>query len=177
MKKTVYILFLILLSSKGLAQQNNAVNIKSISNNFNKLQVSAYQNSSLEKFDQFVEYFNLMQKTDDLDLKNQLKESIFILFQSTETEFSDFLSNNEKIKLNQFISKYQNSKDILEVISQESNKSVLQNSWVNSYQIKINSGKTIALEQLISFQIQEKKFGKNSKEVWEIKLGNLSIKQ
>lgn len=163
MKTATYIFFLILLSSKGLAQQSSAINTKSISYNFNNAQISAYQNNSLEKFEQFVEYFNLVQKTGDSELKKQLKESIFSLYESPETEFSDFLAKNEKIKLNQFLNQYQNSNEIIEIVSEESNKSIFQNSWINSYQIKINSGKPLLWNKLFHFKFTRKNSGKTQK--------------
>jgi hypothetical protein len=117
----------------------------------------------------------LIQQTQDLELKEQLKQNIFSLFESPETEITDFFESKEKITLRYFLNKYKNSQQTIKVVSQKSDVSVFQNSWVNIYQIKINSGNIISLKQIISFQVKDKKFGKNSKEVWEIKLGNLMI--
>ncbi|MPS71746.1 MAG: hypothetical protein E2590_01195 [Chryseobacterium sp.] len=176
MKTTIYIFFLILLFSNGKAQQSQSVDSKnSISNNFNKQQISAYQNGSLEKFEQFAEYFNLIQETQDSELKEQLKQNVFSLFENPETEIIDFFASNEKITVRQFLNKYQNSNQIIKVISMKSDVSIFQNFWINIYQIIDNSGEIITLKQTIIFQKQEKKFGKNSKEVWEIKLGTLEL--
>lgn len=176
MKTAAYILFFILFFSNGKAQQSRVTKVKEeISLNFNNTQISAYQNSSISKFEQFIDYFNLLQESQDSELKNQLKENIYSLFESQEIEIADFLSANEKIKLTQFLDKYQNSNKIIKIISPKSDVSVFENSWINRYQIEINSVKAVSLRQIVSFQIQKKKFGKNSKEVWEIKLGNISV--
>jgi len=176
MKTTAYILFFILLFSSGKAQQSQSGDARnSISNNFSKQQISAYQNSSLEKFEQFTEYFNLIQETQDSELKDQLKQNIFSLFENPETEIIDFFASNKKITIRQFLNKYQNLNQIIKVISMKSAVSVFQNSWINIYQITNNFGEIITLKQTISFQKEEKKFGKNSKEVWEVKLGKLDL--
>lgn len=177
MKTPLYISIFLLFFYFGKAQTTNTSFAKnSISYNFNKSQISAYQNTSFEKFEQFVEYFNLLQNSNDAELNTQIKQSLFSLFENPEVQIQDFLDSNEIVSLRSFLEKYQNSKQIVQILSKKNEKQIFQNSWLNIYQIKTNSEKTIDLQQIISFEIQEKKFGNKTKEVWELKLGELSVK-
>jgi len=177
MKKCFYLSISLLLFSFGKAQNTNTSFAKnSISNHYNKAQILAFQNTSSEKFEQFADYFNLLQNTNDAELNAQIKQAIFSLFENPETEIQDFLGSNEKLPLREFLEKYQNSKQKLYIVSKKNEQQVFQNSWLNVYQIKTDSGKTIDLQQMISFEINEKKFGSKTKEVWELKLGEISVK-
>ncbi|MDR2205397.1 MAG: hypothetical protein LBE36_04500 [Flavobacteriaceae bacterium] len=179
MKKPIYLLFF-LIFFKGFSQSSQQEMIpeknapESIVRNFSNTEISVYQKSSAEKFRQFAEYFNLYQKTPDADLRRQLEQNIFNLFTDSDVEIADFLGDGKNLSLRKFLRKYQNSGISIDVISEKSSAEIGENSWFNEYEIEIG-GKKMFLKQNIYFQKTDKKFGNKTKQVWEIKLGEISF--
>jgi hypothetical protein len=147
----------------------------SINYHFNNSQISVYQKSSAEKFAQFAEYFNLYQKTQDKDLQEQLEQNIFNLFINSDVQIADFIGENGNLTLQKFIRKYKNSGLQIDIISQKSSSDISFDFWLNFYEIEIE-GKKISIKQKVYFQKINKKFGNKTKEIWEIKLGEIYFK-
>lgn len=120
MKTPLYISIFLLFFSFGKGQDSKVAFAKnSISYNFNRAQISVYQNTSSEKFEQFIDYFNLLQNSNDAELNAQIKQSLFSLFENPEVQIQDFLDSNEIVSLRNFLEKHQHSKQIVYILSKK----------------------------------------------------------
>jgi hypothetical protein len=142
--------------------------------------IEAFQERSEKKVEDFYEYLGLLtQKNISEEAKNEIEESIYLLFDGKNPILINFLSeNSEPIHLKELLSTLKNSEEIKFKVIQQSSTAVTGEYWLNFYtlQLQKNSGtKIFQLQQIIAFSPQQKKFGEQTKEVWELVLGEVNL--
>ncbi len=176
MKKYI-ILFLILISNFGFGQ-DAGFRKQTISSSFSPLEIEAYQESADKKIEDFYSYLNLLSdKSISQKTKVEIRENIFLLFEDQQTEVIDLVSDeHKKISLLDFLAKTKDQNIKFRIIQTESIPVVIVDYWISEYSVEItlNGEKSVKeISQKVYFSPVYKKFGKNSKEVWEMKLGEI----
>ena len=176
MKKYI-ILFLILISNFGFGQ-DAGFRKQTISSSFSPLEIEAYQESADKKIEDFYSYLNLLSDKSISQKTNvEIRENIFFLFEDQQTEVIDLVSDeHKKISLLDFLAKTKDQNIKFRIIQTESIPVVIVDYWISEYSVEItlNGEKSVKeISQKVYFSPVYKKFGKNSKEVWEMKLGEI----
>jgi len=143
--------------------------------------IEAFQERSEKKVEDFYEYLGLLtQQNLSEEAKNEIEENIYFLFDEKNPMLVNFLSaKNELIHLEELISILKNSEEIKFKLTQATSTSVIGEYWLNFYKLQLqkkSGNKTFNLEQAILFSPQQKEFGQQKKEVWELVLGEVKLK-
>ncbi len=139
----------------------------------------AYQERSKSKVEDLFSYFQLLSDTTlTPDLKKEVIDNIYLLFNNENVPVADFTSTQlETISLSQLIQKLLQSKPLVFKIDSETQfNNVTNNSWTTNYNLIITqSGKEIPirLAQTIYFQNETKSFGASSKSIQSTYLGEI----
>lgn len=178
MKKKIYILTFFLLLS-GLIFSQSTMNSTSISSSFSPVEIEAYQESADKKIEDFYSYLNLLSDEKISEkTKNEIRENIFLLFKNNRIEVIGFSSEkNKKLSLTDFLKNVENQKMKFKLKDKtESIPEIFDNYWISEYSLEIESSQEKSVRKItqkIYFNPKNKKFGSNTKEVWEIKLGEI----
>ncbi|MCZ4318420.1 hypothetical protein O4H26_05400 [Aequorivita viscosa] len=142
--------------------------------------IAAFQESSQTKIYDFYNYLGLL-TTPKLsnNLKTQIRENIYTLFRDTNINIPDPTSENpDKMTLQQLLDAMEkHSKTTFTVVGMQSFPVTFEDYWVNTYTLEIKTGTqktTKNLQQKIYFHPEQKTFGSTTKEVWTLKLGEVS---
>lgn len=99
------------------------------------------------------------------------------MVQSESIQVIDFTDSDGKlIDLSELLKKIENQGYEFEVMEIESSKNISLYAWENSYQLKITKGNHTEIRkisQAILFEPLEKKFGNQSKLIWQIKINEM----
>ncbi len=140
--------------------------------NFSQKSIQAYQENSQYKIVEFYEYLTLYSNEKDVELRNQIRENIYSLIDSKETELLDFTNPDlTEIEIDNLLSKILNRNYTFKIKPLESSEKVDLNQWTNQYELSVNDV-TITINQIIYFKPVQKHFGSKTKTVWDMKLGN-----
>jgi len=176
MKTKTYILLFFILFSGVAFGQDAGFKTSTISHNFSAMQVEAYQESANKKIEDFYSYLNLLtDKNISQAVKNEIKESIYLLFVDRDVAIQGIVSkDNEKITLSAFLNSLEENSGMKYKIYKIENTAgnIYENYWLSVVSIEHNN---IDIRHKVYFSPQQKQFGGTSKTVWEIKLGEIEI--
>ena len=150
-----------------------------IQNSFDKLTIQTYAVQGQLKVEELFEYLELISLNGNSPkLDKQLFQNIEQLF-SEKTVLLHGVDNKTTLySAKQWVNDWKNSKITVERL--ELNSSQLKHDhWLNQYLLtyKVNGRqKTKKIEVQIFFYPELKSFGETKKEVWELKIGNISVK-
>lgn len=139
----------------------------------------AYQEHSQSKVEDLFSYFQLLTETTvSPDLKKEVIDNIYLLFNNKNVLVTDFTSPKlETISLSQLIQKLIESKSLVFKINNKTQfNNVTNNSWTTNYNLIITqSGKEIPIQltQTIYFLNEIKSFGTTSKSIQSTYLGGI----
>jgi len=174
--KKINMAILISVSSIVCAQ-NIEASPQGIKANFSEKSILAYQENSQHKIAEFYEYLTLYSNEKNPELRKQIQSNILSMVSSKEIEVLDFTdSATNLIDLSELLEKIKNQDYKFEIDEMESSENISLYEWENSYQLKISKGENFqirSISQCIIFEPLEKKFGKKSKLVWEMKLDEM----
>lgn len=179
MKIKPYILTFFILFSGLAFSQDAGLKKTSISSSFSPVQIEAYQESANKKIEDFYSYLNLLSdKNTSEKIQTEIRQNIFLLFKNKNVEITDFTSDEkQKVLLSDFLNKLESQKTRFSLTKKETQEPKLfLEYWVSEYwiEVELNGEKSIKkISQKIYFSPIYKKFGNKSKEVWEIKLGEI----
>ncbi|MBA3987243.1 MAG: hypothetical protein H0X63_11880 [Flavobacteriales bacterium] len=163
----------------GVFYAQDAGKTSAIAMEFSAPSIAAYQEGSQTKVEDFYHYLSLL-TTPNLspDLKTQLRENILTLFADKKTGITNFTSDSpEKITLLQFLETIEKrGKTTFTVIGMHSSPVSFEEYCVNTYTLQIKTAMattTKTLHQKIYFHPERKSFGRATKEVWSLKLGEV----
>ncbi|UGS24787.1 hypothetical protein [Flavobacterium channae] len=149
--------------------------------NFTMASVKAYQESATLKIEDYYQYLALLssEATSEI-LKNEIKSSIYNLFEDNKVKVVDFTSSeNATILLNDLIEKIDGKNYTFSVLNFE-NSIIASDYWTTKYQLIVTQNK-IPIEfnyfQKIGFKPILKNFGSSKKEVWTLFLGEVTLPQ
>jgi hypothetical protein len=191
MKNLIYIfilfpMFLIGQSSSTSDSQKERVTVSEkkmkldktagfIWNNFNKLEIKAYQNRASDKLNEFYNYLILLQSAENSELQDQLKLSIKELFFGDTVSFQNIVdTQNKKYSIDEILTQVIEKKITFSMPVIDQNAYLNHNDFEFSYTVKVvvnNEVKQLSLFQKVYFNEIEKTFGSTKKWVWELKLG------
>lgn len=164
----------------GVLYAQDAGKISAIAMEFSAPSIAAYQVGSQTKVEDFYHYLSLL-TTPELSpgLKAQIRENIYMLFTDKETGITNFTSDTpQKITLPQFLSTIEKrSKTTFTIVEMHSSPATFDDHWVNTYTLQIETETettTRTLRQKIYFHPENKKFGSTVKEIWALRLGEVS---
>lgn len=177
--KTYIFLFFLALSQLGFSQ-NAGFKSNAISSNFSKAEIEAYQESADKKIEDFYSYLNLLSdKNISEKIKSEIKESILLLFQNDQTTVLGFTSDtHQPLSISAFLDIVENREihfNLVRLSSKEPNP--YSDFWFSEYVLEIVQNKKTTTEnvlQRVYFSPKNKEFGSVSKQVWEIKLGEIT---
>lgn len=165
--------FLFLVGTFSVFGQNvNPTASTAIKANFTMASVKAYQESATLKVQDFYHYLNLFSSdTSENALKNEIKNSIYSLFESRNVLVIDATSLEIKfIPLDELLNKIGN-KNYHFSVSNIKNSIVGFDFWTSKYELKVshnNRTNNFQVLQKIIFKPIQKKFGTSTKEVWTL---------
>ncbi len=147
-----------------------------IKSNFSLKAIKVYQESGTYKIKDYYHYLELISASTSSDsLKKEVKLSLFSLFKDSNTYVFDVTSSfDSSVSLLQLITKIEN-KNYTFTLSKFENSIVGIDFWTTKYTLEINKEDNIIskdIKQQVYFMPKLKKFGKKTKEVWTIWLGN-----
>jgi len=160
-------------------QDANPTASKTIKANFTMASVKAYQESATLKIDDYYQYLTLLSnETTSESLKDEIRTSIYSLFESDKVMVIDFTSNESStISLNDLIVKIDNKNYTFKTSNYESSI-VASDFWTTQYQLTVTQNdKPTELRyfQKIRFKPFVKTFGTTKKEVWTLFLGDVTL--
>ena len=173
-------MFMFLLFTFSVFGQNvNTPASSAIKANFTMASVKAYQESATLKIEDYYQYLTLLSsETTSETLKDEIRTSIYSLFESENIKVIDFTSTeNATISLNELIDKITN-KNYLFSVSNFENSIVATDYWTTQYQLTITQNKIpmkFQYYQKIGFKPVVKAFGTTKKEVWTLFLGEVTL--
>ena len=173
-------IFMFLLFAFSLFGQNvNTPASSAIKANFTMASVKAYQESATLKIEDYYQYLILLSsETTTETLKDEIRTSIYSLFESESIKVIDFTSTeNATISLNELIDKITN-KNYSFSVSNFENSIVATDYWTTQYQLTITQNKIpmkFQYYQKIGFKPVVKAFGTTKKEVWTLFLGEVTL--
>ena len=173
-------IFMFLLFAFSLFGQNvNTPASSAIKANFTMASVKAYQESATLKIEDYYQYLILLSsETTTETLKDEIRTSIYSLFESENIKVIDFTSTeNATISLNELIDKITN-KNYSFSVSNFENSIVATDYWTSQYQLTISQNKIpmkFQYFQKIGFKPVIKTFGTTKKEVWTLFLGEVTL--
>ena len=173
-------IFMFLLFAFSLFGQNvNTPASSAIKANFTMASVKAYQESATLKIEDYYQYLILLSsETTTETLKDEIRTSIYSLFESENIKVIDFTSTeNATISLNELIDKITN-KNYSFSVSNFENSIVATDYWTTQYQLTITQNKIpmkFQYYQKIGFKPVVKAFGTTKKEVWTLFLGEVTL--
>lgn len=179
MKIKTYILpFFMIFFGLAFGQDAGIRNIVSISSSFSPVQIEAYRESADKKIQDFYSYLNLLSDTAvSENTKNEVKETVLLLFKNSRTEIVDFTSDNKKTALSEVLKRIESKKIKFRLTDTKGSSSKLsQDFWLSEYsvEVELNGKKSIkTISQKIYFSPVYKQFGNTYKEVWEIRFGEM----
>jgi len=179
MKTKTYILIFFILFSGVVFSQDGGYRSQAISSNFSTVEIEAYQESADKKIEDFYSYLNLLSdKEISQKVKNEIKENIFLIYTDRRLAVVDLLSNKSgKISLSEFLDKTEKQKTNYKLILEKSsNPGLFEDYWLSEYsvEVQLNGEKSVKkIAQKIYFSPVYKQFGDTTKQVWEIKLGEM----
>ena len=147
---------------------------------FSASSIAAYQEGSQTKVYDFYNYLGLLTSPElSKNLKTQIKENIYTLFRDTSINIPDPTSDNlDKITLEQLLDTMEKRrKTTFTLVGMQSSPVTFADYWVNTFTLEIKTGThktTKTLQQKIYFHPEQKTFGSTTKEVWTLKLGEVS---
>lgn len=156
-----------------------STNELTIQNSFDKLTIQTYAAQGQSKVEELFEYLKLTALNENSsELDEQLLQNIHQLFTEKIVQLVSIDSKTRFYSTQQWVNDWKNSKIIVERL--ELAGSQLKNDhWLNQYQLiyKVNGKqKTARMEVQIFFYPELKSFGETKKEVWELKIGSISVK-
>ena len=173
-------MFMFLLFTFSVFGQNvNTPASSAIKANFTMASVKAYQESATLKIEDYYQYLTLLSsETTSETLKDEIRTSIYSLFESENIKVIDFTSTeNATISLNELIDKITN-KNYSFSVSNFENSIVATDYWTTQYQLTITQNKIpmkFQYYQKIGFKPVVKAFGTTKKEVWTLFLGEVTL--
>lgn len=156
-----------------------STNELTIQNSFDKLTIQTYAAQGQSKVEELFEYLKLTALNENSsELDEQLLQNIHQLFTEKIVQLVSIDSKTRFYSTQQWVNDWKNSKITVERL--ELVDSQLKNDhWLNQYQLiyKVNGKqKTARMEVQIFFYPELKSFGETKKEVWELKIGSISVK-
>jgi len=150
-----------------------------IQNSFDKLTIQTYAVQGQLKVEELFEYLKLISLNGNSpELDKQLLQNIEQLFSENIEQLDGVDHKTTLYSAKQWVNDWKNSKITVERL--ELNSSQLKHDhWLNQYQLiyKVNGKqKTARMEVQIFFYPELKSFGETKKEVWELKIGSISVK-
>ena len=169
-------IFIMLCSLFVKAQSASGNNARSLKANFSVPALLAYQETAKTKIRDFYQYLELLS---DASLSKQLKEevklNILSLFKNKDVMVKDITSNElNDIQLPLLLSRLAAGPSLNLKIGSINDQSIEQNSWLITYSVKVVGGakeNDFKLTQRIYLIKNSKTFGANSKDVWQLFLG------
>lgn len=147
--------------------------------NFTMASVKAYQESATLKVEDYYQYLTLFSaESTSESLKNEIKSSIYNLFENGNSTVVDYTSEEKStILLKDFLTKIEN-KNYSFTVSSFENSIVANDFWTTQYQLIITQNEKpmqLQLFQKVSFKPIIKAFGSTKKEVWALFLGEVTL--
>ena len=179
MKKISYLLFLLCCFFVNGQSASNTNNAQTLQSKMSVKVLSAYQQNTSTKVEDLFSYFQMLT---DVSLTNDVKKEIItninLLFNNQNPMVIDFTSDtNEFILLQKLIQKLLISEPISFKVSDEIKyNSLTDKSWNDSYIVertKSRVTKNMNINQTIFMVMEDKKFGENSKTIWNVFLGSI----
>jgi len=177
-----FITYLCLLITGFAFSQSQGLETSSlIKNTYSLPTIEAFQERSEKKVEEFYEYLGLLtQQNLSKEVKREIEENIYLLFQHKNMKLINFISaKKERIQLEKLISILKNSEETKFTINNQTNTPVMGEYWLNYYTLqleKTSSSTTLNVQQPIFLAPKQKEFGQQKKEVWELVLGEVSMK-
>ena len=185
MKKSLYILifFPFFLISQNASQNKETVSEKTtklsvIERQFSKPVVLAYQDQAVNTIKDFYNYINLYKEVDSTSaLEKEIDQSIENLFLNTAITLKNvFKEAVETIPLNEFLTKCKAKSVSILVSDFQENNTVSDTFFTFQYKMNVtidNKTANYIVNQKVYFFPSEKQFGTQSKQVWQLKLGDM----
>jgi len=160
-------------------QDANPTASKTIKANFTMASVKAYQESATLKVEDYYHYLTLFSaESTSESLKNEIKSSIFSLFESENNIVVDYTTEEKPtISLKDLLTKIEN-KNYSFSASNFENSIVANDFWTTQYQLTVmqnNKSTEFLYFQKVRFKPFVKVFGTTKKEVWTLFLGEVTL--
>jgi len=178
-----FLLMILMVSCSFAKAQTNAKNYqkdtgKGLQENFSYLTLKAYQEISKNRVEDFYQYLQLLGDSSTSDsLKKEIITSIYLLFKDKNTLVTDFTSGgHQKIELTLLLNKVRSRPLKFALMDFTINDSFENDNWNLNYKIKVSDGikSVVYNSQLVVYLIQQpKSFGMQTKEVWNMLLGEI----
>ncbi|WP_130735883.1 hypothetical protein [Flavobacterium sp. J27] len=178
MKKTIYIFLFFSVSFYMKGQSNAVTNVnRNIATQFSKPAVLAYQKQAEKTIIDFYNYLNLYSETThDKDLTEEIDASIINLFLNTNIPLKNILQSSDNvITLKQFIVECHQNEKVFKFLACKENK-VSDSYFELLYEIEVSENDSTTkhlIQQKVYFFPSEKHFGTTTKNVWQLKLGEM----
>ncbi|MGX7668589.1 hypothetical protein [Flavobacterium pedocola] len=162
------------VSNKEVSTETSNVNKKmgrqAIQANFNVAAIGAYQENAEEKIKDLYSYFQMLSGDESEAFKLQVAQNITNLFGNVSVTMDNLLlESGNKISLEALLQQLKTSKHAIQFLEIEK-KTVLENSFLFTYTVQVDSGKKSIQQQVFFYPVQ-KQFGSKTKEVWTYTLG------
>ncbi|HEX8268763.1 MAG TPA: hypothetical protein VF581_02625 [Flavobacterium sp.] len=151
----------------------------SIKNSFSSVALQAYQQRSVSRITDFYQYLEILasKQTSD-ELASQAEQNVIGLFASELTPVTDFTSDEAKsISLLELLRKIRNSGITFEVNESFETPQTFDNYWLVHYGVGIKGSdkfRVFKIHHRIYLQKELKLFGAVQKNVWSLRLGEVS---
>lgn len=163
-----------------IAQSNTTVSkeskIVAIESKFSKPVVLAYQNQAINTIMDFYNYINLYKETEhSTALETEIDKSIQNLFLNTTVSLKNIFNDTDKsLSLDEFLTECKEQSVSILVNDFEENNVISDTFFTFQYKIDTtinNKTTTYTINQKVYFFPNEKQFGTQTKNVWQLKLG------
>lgn len=178
MKNSFYILifFPFLMMGQSNSTDSKVSKTVAIESQFSKPVVLAFQNQAINTIKDFYNYINLYRETEHSSaLEKEIDKSIQNLFLNTTVSLKDIFNETDKsITLNQFLTQCKEKFVSILVSDFEENNIISDTFFTFQYKINAtinNKTTTYTINQKVYFFPSEKQFGTQTKNVWQLKLG------
>lgn len=146
---------------------------------FSTAALAAYQDNGDGKIRDFYQYLNLLSDTEDVELKVQLQQSIYALFEDRNVVVQDILSETTaKIPLSYLLENVFGRKIKFALLVTKPSDQIKRDFWTDDYSLQVSSPertKTMRLSQVVYLRTKSKQFGESVKSVWNLSLGAFSV--
>lgn len=147
-----------------------------IERQFSKPVVLAYQNQAINTIKDFYNYINLYKETEHSSaLETEIDKSIEALFLNSKITLKNiFNETDESLSLDEFLTQCKEQHVSIFVNDFEENNTISDTFFTFQYKINTtinNKTTTYTINQKVYFFPSEKQFGTQTKNVWQLKLG------
>lgn len=158
------------------SDHNSSVTISKV---FSPMVLDAYQDQAKAKINDLYFYLNLWSKETDSNTSNEIKSAIMKLLVDSNVRFQNLDNNtSSSLTIDQFLEN--SKKDKLQfTISKLQQSQIQNNSFEMEYTLEIQnfkSKKELLVSQNIFLYEKEKQFGTHKKRVWELRIGDSTIR-